>query len=345
MRSARSPDRAKDWQLRRLAENSGLRQAAFMGEAPPQPPALSVGLTPEGATAQVSEGTLSKVGQAAAWLFPKKNAKAKVTAALADRVAEKIRSGAPLEEAERYLVSRLFEREARALENSEQAAEVVRAVLPETSKRMAELPPLPSSAEPSDEFVRRAESVASDIGERDIRDLFARVVAGEISRAGSFSLRTLEIIRHLDPDTARQFRAFCNYIVDGTFAILTGDAEQYLLGKGFDTQAQFEFEDAGLVASGSMLSLEPGKTLELRYGEKRARFRWENAARQNVIPEAEWITLLRLTRTGYEIALALPFSPDPFYFDAVMRTGKAHLRERGTSAWTSVPGDDAWALV
>lgn len=303
---------------------------------------MTIGVTPEGASAQVSEGALAKVGQAAAWLFPKKNAKAKITAAVADRVADKIRSGAPLDEDERNVVSRLFRREARALANSEQVAEAVHAVLPETSERMAALPPDPDRPVPSEEFIRRAESVASDIGEEDIRDLFSRVIAGEISRPGSFSLKTLEAVRHLDPEIAKEFRAFCNYIVESSYVIDTGVAETYLSSKGFGAGLQFEFEDAGLVASGSTLSLEPGKTLELKYGEQRVRFTWDSPGRKGIVREYEWISLIRLTRTGYELALALPFSPDALYFDAIVKMGKDLLKERGTTMWTNASDDSSW---
>jgi hypothetical protein len=149
-------------------------------------PALSVEVGAEHVGAQVSDRALSRFGEAAAWLFPKKDAKAKITAALAQRVAEKIKSGTPLDESELYFIGRMFDREARQLANTERIAERTQLFLPEVQRRLEEVPHNDddSVANPG-AFVSRAESVAAEITEDDVRDLFARVLAGEISMPGS----------------------------------------------------------------------------------------------------------------------------------------------------------------
>ena len=68
---------------------------------------------------------------------------------------------------------------------------------------------------PSDDFMNvfcdRAEHASSD----ELRDLFARVLAGEIRRPGAFSLRTLEFIAIMDAELAEAVRAAKPWIIVG----------------------------------------------------------------------------------------------------------------------------------
>ena len=139
---------------------------------------VAVVVNSNGVEARVSEGTLTKLGTGADWLFPRKAARAKITAALAESVAEKIRSGIPLGQQEQYLVSLIFEKEARALANRQAATDRFVEVYPEVEAQTKSLPEQKDRGT-SPDFIARAESVASDLNDTTLRDLFARVLAGE----------------------------------------------------------------------------------------------------------------------------------------------------------------------
>jgi hypothetical protein len=179
---------------------------------------ISLEVKADGAAARVSDQALSRIGEAATWLMPRRAARVRITAALSERVAEKIRDGSPLNEDERFFVGLLFEKEGRLLGNREAAAEEIQRVLPEVNDRLKELPPAPE-ATPSQSFINRAEGIASEVSEDEIRQLFARLVAGEIIRPGLISLRTLETVRSLDARTARAFDAFCRFVINGNVVV------------------------------------------------------------------------------------------------------------------------------
>jgi len=115
---------------------------------------VSIAVSVDGAKAEVSNRALARIGEAAAWLFPKRAARVQITRALAQRVAEKIRSGESLDESERMFGALMFEKHARAIVNQTAAAERVRAILPEIEDRMQSLPPTSDRGTTAD-FVAR----------------------------------------------------------------------------------------------------------------------------------------------------------------------------------------------
>jgi hypothetical protein len=101
-------------------------------------------------------------------------------------------------------------------------------VLPEVTARVSSLPAASGTPESSNLFMSRAETVAAEALESEVRDLFARVLAGELSRPGSFPTRALDVIRSLDPATARTFRDFCNYTFASIFVVREGESGKWL---------------------------------------------------------------------------------------------------------------------
>src|SRR5215831_11067179 len=185
-------------------------------------PGASLSVGPDHISAQVSNRTLEKIGSAAKWLFPKKDARTKITAAMASRVTEKIKAGNVLEPHERDFVGLVFERDARALANREAVAYKVQEVLPEVAVRLRELPS--AAAGSIDEtFIAHAENIASETMGSEIREIFARVLAGEISRPGSISLRTLEALRMLDQGLASTFDKARRLAFDNEVILLEGE--------------------------------------------------------------------------------------------------------------------------
>lgn len=166
---------------------------------------LALSLTKEGARLSVSERILSR-------LFPNTWAKGRVKEAMADRIAQRLGERLPLDAAESEFFALFFAKETQRNENLRQVcsrAEVLR------NGRA-----LPSGAPGADgviderwaaRFVRDAE----DATDETMRDLLARILAGEMDAPGAFSLRTLSIVRDLDKDTARSFQAVASMVMKG----------------------------------------------------------------------------------------------------------------------------------
>ena len=103
-------------------------------------------------------------------------------------------------------------------------------------------------SEPDHDWTARFFSEVQDVSSEEMQLLWARVLAGQVERGGSTSVRTLQVLRNLDRATARLFRTFCSMCVflpggggvfiDGRVPALGGDAGNNALkkyGLGFDS--------------------------------------------------------------------------------------------------------------
>ena len=82
----------------------------------------------------------------------------------------------------------------------------------------------PQMHEPDDDFVLRFHDDAQKVTNEQMRDLYARVLAGELARPGSIAVSTLEVLKRLDAETARLFqvwRSMSMRIESGTMFLLT----------------------------------------------------------------------------------------------------------------------------
>ena len=67
--------------------------------------------------------------------------------------------------------------------------------------------------EPNHDWTARFFSEVQDVSSGDMQLLWGKVLAGEVGRPGSTSLRTLDILRNLDQATATLFRRLCSVCV------------------------------------------------------------------------------------------------------------------------------------
>ena len=63
--------------------------------------------------------------------------------------------------------------------------------------------------EPDHDWTARFFDYAQDVSSGEMQTLWAKVLAGEVERPGSTSLRTLSVLRNLDSETARLFADIC----------------------------------------------------------------------------------------------------------------------------------------
>lgn len=110
------------------------------------------------------------------------------------------------------------EEEKRKLEN--RAATVQIAVdemneTPSTSDAKQEI---------DDDWLNIYARLAEDKSSNELRSLFGKILAGEIRKPGSYSLRTLQFISTLSRDDAHQISAFFSFAIDAQFVPLPEDA-------------------------------------------------------------------------------------------------------------------------
>ena len=136
----------------------------------------------------------------------KTDAESTVTKALAEAVAARA-------VADHQLVDRAMEafvnKELRKQANKE-------AVGQKTIELLAEEPPpgndQPKSAAPDEDWMNMFESYAENASTERMRDTWARVLAGEIRKPQSFSLKTLSFISQLDQRIATLFERYASWV-------------------------------------------------------------------------------------------------------------------------------------
>ena len=117
-----------------------------------------------------------------------------------------------------------------------------------------------ADSEPDHDWTARFFSDVQDVSSEEMQSLWAKILAGEVERSGSTSIRTLGILKNLDQTTANLFRTSCSAcvfltpdrkaLIDARVPSLGGNAATNSLkayGLGFD--ALNRLNEHGLVIS------------------------------------------------------------------------------------------------
>jgi Protein of unknown function (DUF2806) len=108
------------------------------------------------------------------------------------------------QELEARAVERLRKREARRQHNIESIAVKGMQALP---------PPNEVSEKPvSEDWTTRFFEECQDIGDEQMQQIWARILANEVARPGSFAPRTLNVVRDLTRDDANLFARLCGFV-------------------------------------------------------------------------------------------------------------------------------------
>lgn len=115
-----------------------------------------------------------------------------------------------------------------------------------------------------DWFLRFFES-ASNVSNEDMQELWATILAGEITNPGSFSLRTLDTVYNMSQNEAVIFLEASKIIIDDSFFFSSmGDVGQEINEQyGYNNDVLRLFEEIGLVNGlrmESALELNPGES-------------------------------------------------------------------------------------
>ena len=86
-----------------------------------------------------------------------------------------------------------------------------------------------------DDWLSTFENEACHKSSKEMQERFARILAGEIKRPGSFSIRTINLLGQIEPETASIFRTFCSGCVSfdnpsGSGIIYTSIFPKYQVG-------------------------------------------------------------------------------------------------------------------
>jgi hypothetical protein len=146
-----------------------------------------------------------------------------------------------IQELQRRSEQRIKARESRRQKNIESIIAKSINVLPDAV-----------SDEPVDEdWIFQFFSDCEDVGNEEMQLIWARLLAGEVANPGTFSPRTLALVKMLRPTDAELFKLFCNYVwgtsTGRKIHIFTESTDEYLQGKGLYFSGMLHLENLGLI--------------------------------------------------------------------------------------------------
>lgn len=219
-------------------------------------------------------------------------------------------SAASLEERTRH---RIVEVEKRRQSNIESIVEKAVEQLPSA---VTELPVEP-------DWSARFFADCQDIGDAEIQSLWARILAGETVRPGSFSVRTLSVLRNLSKKEALLFHALCQLCLheDGEgIPFLWNTSPAWVRARGLSDSALRELQGAGLVHY-------PGRFSRRGKGEYRFAARTIKFCAAKEEPASIETGMVALTVAGNELSRLVKEEVPAEHLDAI----EDYLRKGG---WT-----------
>lgn len=188
---------------------------------------------------------IEKVSNAVGVLYEPRRIKKK---AAAEAAAEKIKTLADIELSgiQQRGLERLIHQEARKQENIERI----------TAKAAVELPPNARTEDLEEDWIAHFFDRCEKVSNEDMQSLWSRLLAGEATKPGTYSKRTIDFIATMDKSDADLFTNFCQFIWligDATPLIFDEQSDIYNKhGINFDTLKHLD--SIGLVSLESAAS-------------------------------------------------------------------------------------------
>lgn len=121
------------------------------------------------------------------------------------------------------------------------------------------------------DWIIRFFDFASGISNEEMQILWGKILSGEIKEPGSFSFRTLDILRNLSNDEARAFSEMANYVLVGRNQFFIFDDSYARSSKSISFSDILILDEAGLIMRGSLsfkFTVNVNKVQEsLQYGD------------------------------------------------------------------------------
>lgn len=210
----------------------------------------------------------------------------------------------------------------------------VEAVCANAAEELAQENAVPES-KPESEWVARFFDIAAGISNEELQYLWGRILAGEIKKPGSYSLRTLDVLRNLSRKEAESFVKLGNYVLRSADRAFYIDPKAYIYTKqdGLTFQEILALKDAGLIFEQDLgFSFEPAKAGEmghLLYGPLILMFE-----RDKDTPKLA-SNVGVLTRVGIELHQLITVQPDMEYVKFV---GKRFNANGLKFCWAPIQG-------
>ncbi len=142
----------------------------------------------------------------------------------------------------------------RLLAVEERRQENIESIAVEAQKRLS---PQVSTDPVDPDWVARFFSECQDVGNVEMQAVWGRLLADEVARPGSFSKRTLSIVKNLEPEEAQNFNLLCRSTFHGIredqfFAFVGVPESSFWDSLGLNFPALQRLDQAGLIVHHSL---------------------------------------------------------------------------------------------
>jgi hypothetical protein len=231
-------------------------------------------------------------------------------------------SGQEIISIERRAAARVDYREGMRQENIENVARIAAGELP------AKVSADPVAQDWTTQFINGVQ----DVSDTDMQLLWARILAGEVARPGTYSKRTLEFLRTLDKWEAEAFSAICSYALqdeNGWHCILHSKPYEEYLDRKFKSHGiEYHLTAIGLLMS-NMGMATPSFMKEKKISYFGRRYRWVSNLEPDVTPSLRLKMpefgpgMRHFSQIGQELAPIAGAAPVAGYVEALSR----HLQQ------------------
>lgn len=278
------------------------------------------------------------------FIAPGRAAKVLINKEMAKTIAQKLADNQPLNSGEQFFFINFYGKELAHFQRQLETADLMQRLALQEPESF----PPPSDAEAShpgeSNFVERFWEDAKCVTDEDMRELYARVGLWEDRVPGSFSLRTLSVLRDLDRGTKEKFEKLCRtFVLMGDMVVEYEYAKPVYEGQGIGWGDLMILEDARLLhLAGSttrVVAINPGEAEDLEFGPFTLRL---SIADPKIQQQAELrLPCFLLTQAGRELAsLAPPQEVNEEYVWIV----SALLQNQHPFNFTQPLGGMAWRL-
>jgi hypothetical protein len=233
-----------------------------------------------------------------------------VREAHAEAEVEKIKALAQIEitEIQRRGMGRFIEQQGKQQENFEN---IVAQALPD----------LEGDAKPEEidnDWMAHFFEAAKLVSDQEMQSLWARLLAGEANKAGSFTKRTLELVSNLDKYDAELFTDFCTFVWrrDRLIALILDTEHQVYQTHGINFGTLTHLDDIGLVKFNDVTGFVAVNLHEF------TSLNYQGTLITLELPEGKndlEIGKVLLTQVGQELAPISGSSPDIAFLEYVIR--------------------------
>ena len=200
--------------------------------------------------------------------------------------------------------------EARKVYQESKKQQNIEAICANAAEELASESEVPEN-KPEPDWINHFFDMAEKVSSEDLQFWWGRILAGEIKKPGSFSLRTLEVLKNLSRQEAENFKKLSKYIIeDGNGKAFFFEELGEITDKSILSIPEItELFEAGLIVSttSSSFSLSLHNDQSLVYASYILLFEIENNARTNSNP------VIFLTKSAYKILKLITIEPDMEY--------------------------------